>query len=124
MTSVLHVRGPVYEKLKQYLESSKEIIKHKAQEQLGQISPGFLKSCENVGLKRNNKVARDAAVRAAVIATGPFFISIRAAIVAEGYTISQLAKESVELGYLEKDGFVTRTLNVVGDSFIGEYAIF
>ncbi|RIB24872.1 hypothetical protein C2G38_2167465 [Gigaspora rosea] len=73
-------------------------------------------------LKSNNKVAGDAAVGAAVIATGPLFISIEAAIVAEGYTISQLAKESVELGYLEKGGFVTGTLDVVGNSFMGEYA--
>ncbi|RIB01095.1 hypothetical protein C2G38_2231892 [Gigaspora rosea] len=75
-----------------------------------------------MSLKSNNKVARDAAVRAAVIATGPLSIPIGAAIVAEGYTISQLAKESVELGYLKKGGFVTGTLDVVSDSFMDKYA--
>ncbi|RIB29462.1 hypothetical protein C2G38_2155399 [Gigaspora rosea] len=64
-------------------------------------------------LKSNNKVAGDAAVGAAVVATGPLSIPIGAAIVAE---------ESVELGYLEKGGFVTGTLDVVSDSFMGEYA--
>ncbi|RIB23635.1 hypothetical protein C2G38_2170615 [Gigaspora rosea] len=48
-------------------------------------------------LKSNNKVARDAAVEAVVVATGPLSIPIGAAIVVEGYTISQLAKESIEL---------------------------
>ncbi|CAG8824322.1 26676_t:CDS:2, partial [Gigaspora margarita] len=56
------------------------------------------------------KVARNAAVGAAIVAIGPLSISIGAAIVAEDYAISQLALESIELGCLEKDGFVAKLL--------------
>ncbi|CAG8844095.1 32389_t:CDS:1, partial [Gigaspora margarita] len=52
----------------------------------------------------------NATVGAAIIAIGPLSISIGAAIVAKGYTISQLALESIELGCLEKGGFVAKLL--------------
>ena len=58
------------------------------------------------------KVARGAAVGAA---------TDWADVVAKGYAISQLAKESW-IRIFKKGEFVARALDVVGDNFMGEYA--
>ncbi|CAG8828893.1 24416_t:CDS:2, partial [Gigaspora margarita] len=60
--------------------------------------------------KCSSKVARNATVGAAIVATGPLSISIGAAVVAEGYAINQLALESIKLGCLEKGVFVAKPL--------------
>ncbi|CAG8853057.1 7664_t:CDS:2, partial [Gigaspora margarita] len=57
-----------------------------------------------------SKVARNAAVGAAIVVNGPLSISIGAAVVAKGYAINQLALESIELGCLEKGEFVAKLL--------------